>query len=443
MVDFKYIKPIPQYIAKRIRRLDDNPTYQYGAVRFYAYLTKMKGELVKVTVACKNYKQQWFCKQVAIHGVHSDTCLVRDMEYTLMGYSVGWYDLGLSDRTKNFEDNRWCTADDKYYDPIALVVNKTYALKFDEFKYSAVDKYPYAAIFKYLRTYEQYPQAEYFVKLGLNHLATNKTLLRKAGKAKQFRKWLVRNAKLLRNEYGKLPYFSAQTIWEAYRQNAPILETQTLERKTKELQRDYNYINTISKVIPKNEISKFLDYLEKQNVHLSLYADYIKACTALGLDMSLPKNLYPHNFKFWHDVRADEYATYKARLDAEERKQMYAKFESVATKYLALQRNLKGAFIVVIAKNPNDLAREGTALHHCVGRMNYDQKFAREESLIFFVRNINEPDVPFVTLEYSLKSKRILQCYGANNHTPDDSVLEFVNKKWLPYANKKLKQIAA
>ena len=67
--------------------------------------------------------------------------------------------------------------------------------------------------------------------------------------------------------------------------------------------------------------------------------------------------------------------------DAEERKELYAKFADVAEKYLSLQRN-KEAFIVIIARTPSDLMHEGDTLHHCVGRMNYDQKFAREESLI-------------------------------------------------------------
>lgn len=75
--------------------------------------------------------------------------------------------------------------------------------------------------------------------------------------------------------------------------------------------------------------------------------------------------------------------------------------------------------------------------------MNYDQRFVREESLIFFVRNIETPNVPFVTLEYSLKNKKVLQCYGAHDHRPDDNVLEFVNKKWLPFANRQLKKIQA
>ena len=97
----------------------------------------------------------------------------------------------------------------------------------------------------------------------------------------------------------------------------------------------------------------------------------------------------------------------------------------------------------MIARSPQELVYEGDILHHCVGRMNYDSRVIREESLIFFVRNYNAPNTPFVTVEYSLKTKKVLQCYGDSDTKPSDSVLQFVNKKWLPYANRQLKKIQA
>ena len=80
----------------------------------------------------------------------------------------------------------------------------------------------------------------------------------------------------------------------------------------------------------------------------------------------------------------------------------------------------------IIAKNPSELTTEGKALNHCVGQMNYDQKFAREETLIFFIRNISSPDIPFVTVEYSLEKHKILQCYGYHDTKPDTEVLNYV-----------------
>ena len=101
----------------------------------------------------------------------------------------------------------------------------------------------------------------------------------------------------------------------------------------------------------------------------------------------------------------------------------------------------KEPLICLIAKSPADLIREGKILDHCVGRMNYDQRFIREESLIFFIRTKEQPNTPFVTLEFSLKTHKVLQCYGEHDHKPNDNVLHYVNKVWLPYANKHLKQI--
>ena len=69
------IKPIPKYLLERIRKKDQKHYYAgTGFVRYYAYLTKNDGELVKVTVAVKNKKKEWYCKQVAVHGIHSRLC---------------------------------------------------------------------------------------------------------------------------------------------------------------------------------------------------------------------------------------------------------------------------------------------------------------------------------------------------------------------------------
>jgi hypothetical protein len=88
-----------------------------------------------------------------------------------------------------------------------------------------------------------------------------------------------------------------------------------------------------------------LDYIQKQNTDFASYNDYYRACTYLEMDMTEDKNVFPHDFRRWHDMRIDQYHTAKAMKDAEERQELYAKFAAVAEKYLPLQRNNK-AFIV-------------------------------------------------------------------------------------------------
>ena len=74
------------------------------------------------------------------------------------------------------------------------------------------------------------------------------------------------------------------------------------------------------------------------------------------------------------------------------------------------------------------------------------KKFKNEVTVcieIFFVRNRESVETPFVTMEYSVSKKKILQCYGLSDSRPDQVVLDYVNKKWLPYANKQMKRLAA
>lgn len=188
---------------------------------------------------------------------------------------------------------------------------------------------------------------------------------------------------------------------------------------------------------------EYFSYIGEQKISNRLYNDYLKACNYLGLDMNDKKNRFPHDFKRWHDIRIDEYESAKAKADAELRKEFYEQFASVANKYLPLQRDKNGVYLVFIAKSPAELVKEGSALHHCVGKMGYDKKFVREETLIFFIRSADAPDVPLVTMEYSLKSNKILQIYANGNTRPTDDVQTFIQKKWLPYARRQLKKIAA
>ena len=431
------IKSIPKYIIKKIKNKDKNA---FRDVRFYCYLTTIKKELAKITVACKYYEGQWFCKQVAVHIMNSKDCFVKDLNYSLMGFYVNWYDKNIT-KGKNGYDGTWKKAEYGYFDPDAIIVNKKDDLKFEKYKYSVADKYPYPDLLKYLEIYEEFPEVEYLMKMGLYHLATKKTLLKKLKKDKLFRKWISKNADILKNEYGDYPYFSTTIILYAYKNHISLFEAQEENRQIKEMQDDYTFKNNLKNLIKNDEILEFMKYLNKQNTNVQSYNDYISACKYLKLDLTLPKNKFPHDFKKWHDIRIDEYHSAKADADEKERKKFYQKFAEIAEKYLPLQRGGEN-YVAIIAKSPKDLMFEGEKLNHCVGRMNYDQKFVREESLIFFIRNKEEPDIPFVTVEYSLENHKVLQCYGKSDTKPEEKVLNFVNKIWLPYANRKLKKIA-
>ena len=120
-----------------------------------------------------------------------------------------------------------------------------------------------------------------------------------------------------------------------------------------------------------------------------------------------------------HDLRTNEWGSKRAKINAQ-------KFRKVADGLKEYEYSGQ-KYIIVIPKGVKELKDEGKALEHCVGKMGYDKKMLDGVSFIAFLRNKQAPDQPYVTIEYGLKEKRVLQCYGKNDSRPNKDVLEFVD----------------
>ncbi|MBQ4444269.1 MAG: PcfJ domain-containing protein [Clostridia bacterium] len=404
------IRPIPQRIFEKIKKEDIRRCpQQKSATRFYAYLTRIKGKLAKITVGVKTYKKQWYCKQVVVHIVNDKYCYVGDMILNwLGGYIVDWH-FEIPSMRMYYRYSGWGWSGAKGYDPDAPIVNINYMRTFPEYKYSGYQQLQTSHLIQFISQYEKYPVIEFLMKFGYYNFWMSKQICELATKDKGFRKWLVRQ----RNVKG-INYYYVSSIINAYKRNRDVTQQEQIERAKKEFAKsDYKELRQAFT----GEREKFLAYLEKQGTSIANYRDYYKACTELDMDMSIPRNRYPHDFRYWHDVRIDQYHTKLAEEDAKKRAELYAKFSSVIEKYTMLERNKGEGYVVIIAQSPAELIKEGNALNHCVGRCNYDQKVAREESLIFFVRRTSEIDVPFVTMEYSIPTS---VCFNSmRNTTPN------------------------
>ena len=119
------IKPISKKMQKIIQKVDlMNYKAQDQHLRFYSYMAKNNKELVRVYVAVKNYRKKWYCKQVIVHGVHSEMCFLKDIKFTTLGgYSVGWYDMGIQKYQNWYEDAEWGTQYDQYFNPWAPIAS--------------------------------------------------------------------------------------------------------------------------------------------------------------------------------------------------------------------------------------------------------------------------------------------------------------------------------
>lgn len=254
----KVVKPVPKYILAKIKRLDRKycPAPQ-GHVRCYAYLAVWKKELVKITVAVKHYRRQWYCKQVAVHGLDSEKCLVKDMEYcyfTGMGFRFSWYEEGLQKYETWFERG-WCYAYDKYYDPYAQIVNPDCIDRLPEFRYCAHKLYHGGNLFKYLRLYRQYPWLELLMKLGFEKIAMSTTILKRCGTDKTFCKWLIANKALLQSRY-----YYIDVILRAYKTKQPLQRLQSRKEAKLKLIHDTS-LSLIKELFRGKELERFFDYI--------------------------------------------------------------------------------------------------------------------------------------------------------------------------------------
>lgn len=420
------IKAIPREVKSEIKRLYAIYLDIAGRniTRYYSYFDVFGGDLAKVTVAVKSHPKtkKPMMKQVAVHGI-GGKAYARDMDYTYVaGYQTYWYNeiKGIK------ETSPWFAIEDKYFNPMSDYVCLE-RLENTQYKYSGYKQCGEQGIdvFEYMKTWSEHPKAELLMKAGIGWLCEYKRIINRCERDKAFITFIRRNVEYLRTNR---PDISA--IIQAFRLNIPISTAVFVkEFYTSNLA----YMRDIKAVVRENEINHLVAYLEKNNVNKESYADYAHACVFLGIDMSDTKNKYPTDFEYWHNMRLDQYY---AETDCK----MPGRMADVSCKYKGMQYS--GTFCVIIAKSKFDLEREGNILHHCVGRMNYDTRMAEEKSLIFFVRKAEDLNMPYVTLEYSLQSKRVVQCYGEHDSKPTQDVLDFVYNKWQPYVTEQLEQVA-
>lgn len=425
----------------------------YNTTR-YGYLEYQNGGLAVSVVVAKrgkiNSRDGDFAvlmKKVCVRIVGDEHLYLRDCDYSYGGgYRFFWksytkkcykFDVAV---INDYTDKEWgMYFDDKKsffllegYGANAYI--NLDLLKETEFRYAAWDNE--TDLHKYLTAYKQNPAIELLTKTLSSKYATNRDIVSLCGKDKAFMLFLRQHADEIK-QHG----YPGKAVIRAYKNKTTFAEEYAAMRilcnysMVARWDYDWEYKHEVYAHIKKLSAQKlivFEMYVEK--IGERNYSDYIKACAELGVDLDEPKNLMPHDFKRWHDIRIDELASKRAKEDEEKRAALVTDFRNVSAKYCGFNFTDK-SLCVIIAKTPAELVYEGEYLHHCVGKMGYDSKMSKGKSLIFFIRKADEPTVPYVTAEIS-PNGILLQCYGDHDSRPDDKVMSFVNEEWLPRIEK-------
>lgn len=387
---------------------------------YIGWLEKDGDEVIYRVWACRTTKTYGLQYREVIRSILGNANLIyRDMYFTPMGGYKVVFDMSTHYRSASWGYSYIVFSDDEFETwwtqenlGVYVYVLNWEMLKDTKFKYSGYQGK--RDLLEWMRTYVEYPEVEYLGKLGF---PPSKKLLKKASKDKAFCKYLAKAN----------PYDNINAICYAYDHHMDVKDAGILLCNKQEAGRIFRRNQYLKQA--KISSLKAWEYIKKAKCNSSSYCDYIEACVKLGLDMKDTKNSYPEDFKRMHDLRVNQW-------DAKKNKKKYTQFKKAAVNYLKYE--FKGdKYSIIIPKQVGDLRAEGDFLHHCVGKMGYDSKMIKGETFIAFVRKNDDLKTPFVTVEVSCKTKKILQCYGKNDSKPKREVTAFVNS-W----SKEIKQIA-
>ena len=174
--------------------------------------------------------------------------------------------------------------------------------------------------------------------------------------------------------------------------------------------------------------NKALSYIEKNKISAREWLHYVSNLKELEYQLD-NSYLFPRDF-YREDRRVADEIVYKANaLEHARRKEKDNKIKQLADAMRADKAFMEffagsEGLVVKVPESAEELYIEGKKLHNCLGT--YVDRVAEGKSLIFFVRKIEEPDKPFIAMEYS--NGKIIQCrYDYNEEVKEDKIINFVN----------------
>lgn len=409
---------IPREVKEWCEKNSENRSFRYCS-----FLSYKNGEIVERIFGTRRYKTEGVkIGEVMRHSTGGSSVIVRNLIYRpLCGYTVVFEPKDIYEHQSGYAFKIFYQEDFDVWSPASgnigvsyVCINSQMIFDVEEFKYCGYTSGS-GGVIRYLDEYRKDKSLEYFGKMGIG---VSPVLMKKAKKSKAFRKWLFEN-------HEGVKAYGVQAALYAYESGKDLKDA-----------KDYCFFKNqfdrmVAQRIPeirgtKLDRAKVLEYVDTNNIDYTLYDDYLKAIKYLKLNLKDTKNIYPYDFQRMHDLRAAEYAARKLEKDREKRAELYESFKEAANN--AKQYETSDArYMLVAPSDVTDLINEGDKLCHCVGRMGYDKKMADGVSIIMFVRRVDEPNTPFVTVEWRVDKKILNQCYGFKDSKPSDDVMAFVN----------------
>ena len=163
------------------------------------------------------------------------------------------------------------------------------------------------------------------------------------------------------------------------------------------------------------------------------YNDYVRMIKQLGGDFVLPWDITSEiQLDHLHRNAITEYNLHKDQSSSQ-MKEQYLKLKEKYPKF----ETKNDRFLIKYPDDLDDLNLEGSFLHHCV--RSYKGRILDGSAIILFLRTINDPDTPFVTMQLKPMSSDnydLVQAHGNCNCSIKtiDGVFDFITN-WCKVNN--------
>lgn len=278
--------------------------------------------------------------------------------------------------------------------------------------------------YRYLVAYNQYPQLESLQKQGyqkiVDEMVNCQSIRSEFDSAQMETHKFFRINKATNNIL--IDIYSKKDIDSHIIECAKVLENNNLQiNRLSILYLKSNSSRTILNAVENTGFSfkKTFNYLLENNISALDYKDHIEMIRELGYPVK--EYAFPRRFAEEHERVTREKEAIQEKLEKKEDAIVTKILKKLKSKYHTILENEK--YEIIIPDSATSIKSEGRQLHHCVGT--YIPKISRGNTLIFFVRNKAQPDMPLYTMEHR---KELIQIRAKYNTRPEEDVFPLVDK---------------
>lgn len=148
---------------------------------------------------------------------------------------------------------------------------------------------------------------------------------------------------------------------------------------------------------------------------LGYYLDYLRMRIENGYHID-DIYLFPRDLGAAHEQMLQERTGKEQDRHRQQKNEQYPEIEENFERLDQLLSYRDKKWCIRPAASAGEIVDEGRILHHCVGGDTYLSRHAKGKSWICFLRDVQAPDIPWITVEYD--GAKIRQWYAAHDSKP-------------------------